>query len=117
MEPRASQTRPNAGNAARVLAVLALIVAAIVVAAVVAASLTGSGDDLTGSRDRGADDQPTRKYYVVQPGDTFAGIARREGISVSRLEALNPNLDTQLLPEKGCVDLVPKGCKELAKGG
>jgi hypothetical protein len=36
---------------------------------------------------------------------------------VSRLEQLNPNLDTQLLPEKGCVDLVPDGCKELASGG
>ncbi len=54
---------------------------------------------------------------MVQPGDTFAGIAHKEGVSVSRLEKLNPNLDTQLLPEKGCVDLVPKGCKVLANGG
>ena len=38
-------------------------------------------------------------------------------MSVSRLEELNPNLDTQLLPEKGCVNLVPKGCKVLANGG
>ena len=49
------------------------------------------------------------KYYVVQPGDTFGGIAAKEGVSVARLEELNPNLDTQLLPEKGCVDLVPEG--------
>jgi len=36
---------------------------------------------------------------------------------VPRLEELNPNLDTQLLPEKGCVNLVPEGCKVLAEGG
>ena len=54
---------------------------------------------------------------MVQPGDTFGGIADKEGIPIARLEKLNPNLDTQLLPQKGCVDLVPNGCKALANGG
>ena len=57
------------------------------------------------------------RLYVVQPGDTFAGIAQKEGFTVQRLEELNPNLDTQLLPEKGCINLVPDGCKILARGG
>jgi LysM repeat protein len=99
-----------------VLAVGALVVAAIVVTVVVAASMGGSGDEPSAHRGAGADNRPAQKYYVVQPGDTFAGIAHKEGVPVSRLEQLNPNLDTQLLPEKGCVDLVPDGCKVLANG-
>jgi len=84
---------------------------------VVATSVGGSGGGSSGSRHASASSKPAQKYYVVQPGDTFAGIAHKEGVSVPRLEKLNPNLDTQLLPEKGCVDLVPKGCKVLANGG
>ena len=96
---------------------LALAAAAIVVAIVVAGSVGGSENDQAEHRGAAPHEQPAQKYYVVQPGDTFAGIAHKEGVSVSRLEQLNPNLDTQLLPEKGCVDLVPDGCKELANGG
>jgi LysM repeat protein len=96
---------------------MALVVTAIVVAVVVVGSLGGSGGGRAGSRSETARDKPAQKYYVVQPGDTFAGIAHKEGVSVRRLEQLNPNLDTQLLPEKGCVDLVPDGCKVLASGG
>jgi LysM repeat protein len=117
MEPQATQMRSSAGATPRILAVVALVVGAIVVGVVVAGSIGGSGDGGAKRRDAGVRDQPTQKYYVVQPGDTFAGIANKEGVSVSRLEQLNPNLDTQLLPEKGCVDLVPDGCKELANGG
>jgi LysM repeat protein len=96
---------------------MALVAAAIVVVVVVASSVGGSGDSSSGGRHASGGGKPAQKYYVVQPGDTFAGIAHKEGVSVSRLEELNPNLDTQLLPEKGCVDLVPKGCKVLANGG
>lgn len=118
MDPQATQTRSSAGPTARILAVFALVVAVIVVTVVVLGSLSGSGGGPSRARGGGAQSaRPNQKYYVVQPGDTFAGIARKEGVSVSRLERLNPNLDTQLLPEKGCVDLVPKGCKVLANGG
>jgi len=96
---------------------MALVAAAIVVVVVVASSVGGSGDSSSGGRHASGGGKPAQKYYVVQPGDTFAGIAHKEGVSVSRLEELNPNLDTQLLPEKGCVDLVPQGCKVLANGG
>jgi LysM repeat protein len=104
---------------ARILAVSALVIAAIVVIVVVSTSLGGSGET-SKSREHanGANQQKEHhdKYYVVQPGDTFAGIAEKEGYSVQRLEQLNPNLDTQLLPEKGCINLVPEGCKILANG-
>jgi LysM repeat protein len=108
----------SADSTARILAVFALVVAAIVVIVVVVSTLSGSGGSSSGGRSAArAAHKPAQKYYVVQPGDTFAGIAQKEGVSVPRLEKLNPNLDTQLLPEKGCVDLVPKGCKVLANGG
>jgi LysM repeat protein len=103
---------------ARILAVLALVGAAIVVVVLVSSSLGGSSDEKSSTPQHAhaqkKKNQP--KYYVVQPGDTFAGIAAKEGFSVTALEKLNPNLDTQLLPEKGCINLVPEGCKILANG-
>jgi LysM repeat protein len=102
---------------ARILAVMALVIAAIVVVALVSNSLGGSDEASQPTHTTSAEKQHHAKYYVVEPGDTFAGIAAKEGISVTHLEELNPNLDTQLLPEKGCVDLVPDGCKVLANGG
>ena len=101
---------------ARILAVIALVIAAIAVVVLVSNSLGGSNEGSQPSHTTTAEKQHHPKYYVVEPGDTFAGIAAKEGISVSHLEELNPNLDTQLLPEKGCVDLVPDGCKVLAPG-
>ena len=97
----------------------ALAIAAIVVIVVISSSLGGSDETSRSARAKGPNKQKEShaKYYVVQPGDTFAGIAQKEGFSVKRLEGLNPNLDTQLLPEKGCINLVPDGCKILARGG
>jgi LysM repeat protein len=104
---------------ARILAMSALVIAAIVVIVVVSSSVGGSSDESNSTHANGANTQKEHhdKYYVVQPGDTFAGIADKEGYSVQHLEKLNPNLDTQLLPEKGCINLVPDGCKILANGG
>jgi LysM repeat protein len=104
---------------ARILAVLALVGAVIVVIVVISSSLGGgSGEQSSTQHHEHAQKKKSQpKYYVVQPGDTFAGIAAKEGFTVTRLEQLNPNLDTQLLPEKGCINLVPEGCKVLANGG
>jgi LysM repeat protein len=104
---------------ARILAVLGLVVVAIVVIVVISSSLDGSDEGSKGNSQASGPNQQKEhkdKYYVVQPGDTFAGIAAKEGFSVPHLEELNPNLDTQLLPEKGCINLVPEGCKILANG-
>jgi LysM repeat protein len=117
MEPHGSQMSSSADSTARIAAVCALVGAAIVVIVLIAGSLGGSGGGSSSPSAGVAANKPKQKYYVVQPGDTFGAIAHKEGVSVSRLEQLNPNLDTQLLPEKGCVDLVPKGCKVLANGG
>jgi LysM repeat protein len=103
---------------ARILAVMALVIAAIVVIVVVSSSLGGSDETSKPTPHAGGNQQKEHhdKYYVVQPGDTFAGIAAKEGFTVPHLEELNPNLDTQLLPEQGCINLVPEGCKILANG-
>ena len=104
---------------ARILAVLALVGAAIVVVVLISSSLGGGSGEKSSTHEHAHTQKKTNlpKYYVVQPGDTFAGIASKEGFSVTALEKLNPNLDTQLLPEKGCINLVPEGCKVLANGG
>jgi LysM repeat protein len=102
---------------ARIFAVSALVIAAIVVIVVVSSSLGGSDSSSGSGQQANAPNEQKEhhdKYYVVQPGDTFAGIAEKEGFTVPHLEELNPNLDTQLLPEKGCINLVPEGCKILA---
>jgi LysM repeat protein len=39
----------------------------------------------------------TPKTYTVQSGDTPSGIAEKAGISLAKLEALNPSLDPQAL--------------------
>jgi LysM repeat protein len=119
MEPGAMQRRRGAVTATRILAVLALVAGAIVLVVVIASSVGGSGDSSSSAGNGTHTEQkgPKNKYYVVQPGDTFGGIASKENVPIARLEQLNPNLDTQLLPEKGCVNLVPKGCKVLANGG
>jgi LysM repeat protein len=40
-----------------------------------------------------------RPYWTVRPGDTFAQIAVRTGLTINELEALNPNADpNSLLP-------------------
>jgi len=119
MEPQATQMRPSWNPIARILAILALVAAVIVLLVVISGSIGGSGGGAgSGHRaSRASQSKPKRKYYVVQPGDTFGGIAEKEGVPIARLEKLNPNLDTQLLLQKGCVNLVPEGCKGLANGG
>lgn len=38
-----------------------------------------------------------RETYTVQPGDTPSGIAEETGVSLEKLEELNPDLDPQSL--------------------
>jgi hypothetical protein len=117
MQPRATPSRPGADPTARILAASALFVAAIVVIVLIAGSVGGSGGSGSGGRAAPHSHKPKDKYYVVQPGDTFGGIAAKENVSVGRLERLNPNLDSQALPEQGCVNIVVDGCKILEKSG
>jgi len=97
----------SSSAAARALAATALVSGFLVLALVVAGSL-GGGDE---TPSRGGSNNPgkvTKKKgpggkreapaaYVVQNGDTLTSIANKTGVSVSRIEALNPGVDPQIL--------------------
>jgi LysM repeat protein len=87
---------------ARVAAFTALVAAFLVVVVVIATSLSGD----SGTADRhpatGQEAKQRRKVdvpatYVVQNGDTLTSIAHKTGISVARIETLNPGVDPQIL--------------------
>lgn len=92
---------------ARAIAAAALVCGFVLVVAVVAASLGGGGGGGDGreggggqqaakARDEGRD-RPPPKAYVVQNGDTLTSIAHRTGVSVARIQELNPGVDPQIL--------------------
>jgi hypothetical protein len=127
MERGRSSEQPPANWTARILAPLALVLAALVVLLVVTGSLDGDDDGngkrnreqtaMTGCQPSDAGREAIRQgYYVLQPGDDFASLAEQTCIEVEEIQQLNPNLDPQLLPQGGCVDLKPDGCKVLAEG-
>lgn len=90
---------------ARALAVTALVTGFLVLAVVVATSLGGGGS--TGSkgvspagramRKSGGGKTAPARFYVVQNGDTLSSIAHRTGVSVARIQRLNPGVDPQIL--------------------
>jgi LysM repeat protein len=106
--------KPSRSMVPRVFAILALILTGIVVAALVAGSLSSSSSSTSTTTPTHAAGGPKHPYYVVQAGDSFAGIAAAEGVSPERLRQLNPNLDPLNLQPQNCVDLVPHGCRKLA---
>jgi LysM repeat protein len=90
---------------ARLLAPLALLVAAIAVLLVIQAS--GNSDDSGGERatrqsTEQTDTTPRRQArqparYTVKLNDTLTVISEKTGVSVERLQELNPELDPQNL--------------------
>ena len=103
-------------NPGRILAPIAMVAAGLAVLLILAS--TGGGDD-DGSRstaskqeqrDLGVQDgekrrkktsaqsRVTKGVYVVKTGDTLGAIAERTGVTVERLQELNPTLDPQALP-------------------
>ena len=95
---------------ARFLAPLALIASIVAVLAIVMGSGVTGGDDSTsgstGTRDLPAatdrtntSTAPKRKKipaaYTIKANDTLSGIAARWGMTVEKLEELNPDLDPQ----------------------
>jgi hypothetical protein len=117
MESQSSETKRSPDPIARILAVFALVVGAIVIAIVIAGS-TGGSDTSEQTRDGSGPGRAQRhSYCVVHSGDTFAAIAVEAGVPEMRLAQLNPNLDQFSIQPQNCVNLVPKGCKELAGEG
>lgn len=87
---------------ARVAAVTALVVAAIVVVVALGSSFGGDdsgtapgpGDTVPSQTGGGAQGPAT---YEVEEGDTLTAISAETGVSVARIETLNPGLDPQAL--------------------
>jgi LysM repeat protein len=91
---------------ARFLALVALIVA--IVAIVVVAKntdLNSNSGKKSHSTQTHKQQQPkkkprtTKKTYTVQSGDTLTSISQKTGIPVAELQALNPEIDPQILVE------------------
>jgi LysM repeat protein len=91
---------------ARFLALVALIAA--VIALIVVASNTNLHSDSNKGKANGAAQtkqhkkQPkkprtTAKTYEVQSGDTLTSIAHKTGVPIAELQALNPEVDPQIL--------------------
>jgi len=106
--PDLSETGGSARPASwvpRVLAPLALILALIAVVVVVTGSTSiddDSPDEVATTTNEGAHDgandgAETPKTYTVEEGDLLSTIAEKFGVSIERLERLNPEIDPQTL--------------------
>ena len=92
---------------ARLLAPLALVAVTLAAVLVVLASGGSGGDDDGATANRSGTSTPTsstattptprRSTYTVKTGDTLGLIAEKTGVSVERLQELNPELDPQAL--------------------
>jgi LysM repeat protein len=97
---------------ARILAPASLVVFAI--AALIILASAGGSDKSSSRSDKATKEEQrdlrvkkrharerrthvSRSVYVVQAGDTLGGIAVKTGISVEKLQELNPNVDPQAL--------------------
>lgn len=87
----------------RIVAFTALVAAFLVLIVVVSSSLEG---DSEGPSDHANGNRTSRPHepkkdvpatYVIQNGDTLTSIARENGVSVHRIEVLNPAIDPQIL--------------------
>lgn len=88
--------------ATRLAAALALLVAVLVVVVVIAAAM--SGDDSSSGHRKNQSQAPKEakkrtnaKTYTVESGDTLTAIAHKTGVPVADIQALNPEVDPQIL--------------------
>jgi LysM repeat protein len=88
--------------AARAFAAAAVVGGFLLLVVVVVISISGDDDDGRDGRPnavqtRSGAERKAPRSYVVQNGDTLTSIAREVGVSVSRIQELNPGLDPQIL--------------------
>ena len=81
------------GGPSRYLAPIVLAVAAATVITVVVSAPDHSSRQAGTAIARHATARRPPPYWIVRPGDTFMEIAARTGVSVARLQALNPDVD------------------------
>jgi LysM repeat protein len=91
---------------ARLIAPVALLLAAAAVLLVVQSTLEANGSDDGGGNTKGEPTTPAptteqtapqRARYTVKLNDTLELISEKTGVSVERLQELNPDLDPQAL--------------------
>jgi LysM repeat protein len=89
---------------ARIAAASALLVAFVLAVAVIGGALGGGDSSHSGKHGHGAraehrshQKRHTPATYVVQSGDTLVSISHRTGVPVVEIEALNPQVDPQIL--------------------
>src|SRR5262245_45215943 len=94
--------RPS--SIARTMAVVALAAGFIVLVVVVSAALNDNGSESSGSSHAEHVQHHTTKVqetvpatYTIQDGDTLTAIAHSTGVSVAKIERLNPEVDPQIL--------------------
>lgn len=64
-----------------------------------------SSEHTNGGRTPPAPARRLAPFWIVHPGDTYGAISARTGLTVSQLEALNPNVDPQALVPGERLDL------------
>ncbi|HEX3324955.1 MAG TPA: LysM domain-containing protein [Solirubrobacterales bacterium] len=89
---------------ARVAAVTTLVVAFVIAVVAIGGALGGGGSNGSGHKhsDKAAHRASQQKRnvpatYEVKSGDTLISIAHHNGVTVARIEALNPEVDPQIL--------------------
>jgi LysM repeat protein len=90
---------------ARVLAATTLVVAFVIAVVAIGAALGGGDSNGSGGRRHGGSSAKSTSHgkrkapatYEVQSGDTLISIAHHNGVSVARIERLNPEVDPQIL--------------------
>jgi len=90
----------RASAPARALAAIALVGVFLALVIVIGSSLGGGEGGApagSGQRQSRTRRRPPPATYVVQNGDTLTSIAHRTGVSVARIQALNPSVDPQVL--------------------
>jgi teichoic acid transport system ATP-binding protein len=106
---------------ARWLAPLALAgaVVALLITLSIGGSSNGSGADSAGTKPRAATQaaatrttttaaaKSAPRTYSVKPGDVLSAIAEKTGVSLQRIEELNPNVDAQTLHAGQQIKLSP----------
>lgn len=88
--------------ATRLAAALAILVAVLVVVVVVSAAMSGSDSSSKHHKDQAHPQKEKKprtkaKTYTVESGDTLTTIAHKTGVPVAELQALNPEVDPQIL--------------------
>jgi LysM repeat protein len=70
-------------------------------------SSTAKGSTTVAERSKRKRDSGRARTYTVKPGDTLSSIAEKTGLTLARVQALNPELDSQSLQTGQRVKLSP----------